>query len=222
MFGILQYYVPTPSQMSPDESTSPNADFTAIDELYLRAAGLHLRLSAFFDSPTSKDYHVDLLALWLSTISFLECAFKLQLTAGGVLVYATNYILQMIIAAGFTLLKLLNSFFAKQIDLEYGRQIFNRTIWAIRSISVATNDLPSRLAEVLAQLWRGGGAGLKVSRAENNAVDNSLQLKVKCRMSMSLVYDSVWRWREEFQAQGRGNLECSYLHWFHLRTVADQ
>ena len=27
-------------------------------------------------------------------------------------------------------------------------------------------------------------------------------------MSMSLVYDSVWRWREEFQAKGKGNLEC--------------
>lgn len=171
---------------------------------------MHLRLSAFFDSPTSRDYHIDLLALWLATISFLECAFSLRLTAGGLLVYATNYILQMIIAAAFTLLKLLNSFFANQIDLEYGRQLFNRTIWAIRSISVTTNDLPSRLAEVLAQLWRGGGAGLRASRLENNAVDNSLQLKVKCRMSMSLVYDSVWRWREEFQAQGRGNLECLF------------
>lgn len=195
-----------------NEFTSQYADLTAIDELYLRAAGLHLRLSAFFDSPTSRDYHVDLLALWVSTVSFLECAFNLELTAGGVLVYATNYILQMIIAAGFTLLKLLNSFFANQIDLVYGRRLFNRTIWAIRSISVTANDLPSRLAEVLAQLWRGGGAGagLKVSRTENNADDNSLQLKVKCRMSMSLVYDSVWRWREEFQAQGKGNLECLY------------
>lgn len=208
MFGFPQYYIPTPSQISHNEYTTQNADLTAIDQLYLRAAGLHLRLSAFFDSPTSRDYHVDLRALWLSTVSFLECALNLQITAGGVLVYATNYVLQMIIAAGFTLLKLLNSFFANQIDLDYGKQLFNRTIWAIRSISVTTNDLPSRLAEVLAQLWRGGGAGLKVSRTESNTVDNSLQLKVKCRMSMSLVYDSVWRWREEFQAQGRGNLEC--------------
>lgn len=26
---------------------------------------------------------------------------------------------------------------------------------------------------------------------------------------MSLVFDSIWRWREEFQAQGRGNLEAA-------------
>ena len=113
----------------------------------------------------------------------------------------------MIVASGFTLLKLLNSFFAQHIDIEYGKTLFNRTIWAIRAISVVTNDLPSRLAEVLAQLWRGGGAGSKTSHADLDTSDSSLQLKVKCRMSMSLVYDSVWRWREEFQAKGKGNLE---------------
>ncbi len=88
--------------------------------------------------------------------------------------------------------------------------MFNRTIWAIRSISVTTNDLPSRLAEVLAQLWRGGGAGSKIARSDSSSAESTLQLKVKCRMSMSLVYDSVWRWREEFQATGGGNLECLF------------
>ena len=115
----------------------------------------------------------------------------------------------MIVAGGFTLLKLLNSFFANHIDLDYGKNLFNRTIWAIRSISVTMNDLPSRLAEVLAQLWRGGGAGSRVMPQDDGVMDSSLQLKVRCRMSMSLVFDSVWRWREEFQAKGRGNLECT-------------
>ena len=190
--------------------TCCNANFIAISTLYLRAAGLHLRLSAFFDSPTSPEYHNDLLALWVSTTSFLECTFNLQASAGDVLVYATNYILQMIIASGFALLKLLNSYFAKHINIVYGRTLFSRTIHAIRSISVSTNDLPFRLAEVLAQLWRSSGAGSKQISNGNGIMDSSLQLKVKCRMSMSLVYDSVWRWREEFQMQGRGNLESTY------------
>ena len=115
----------------------------------------------------------------------------------------------MIIAAGFSLLKLMNSFFARHINIEYGRNLFNRTIQAIRIISVFPNDLPNRLAEVLAQLWRSSGAGSRLSVATSDSPDSSLQLKVKCRMSMSLVFDSVWRWREEFQAQGRGNLECN-------------
>ena len=147
---------------------------------------------------------MDLSRLWLATISFLECAFNLE--ANGLLAYSTNYILQMIIAAGFALLKLLNSFFASQIDFETGRALFNRTIYAIRAVSVSTNDLPSRLAEVLAQLWKGSAAGSRKINDGNAITDNSLQLKVKCRMSMSLVFDSVWRWREEFQQNG--NLDC--------------
>lgn len=187
---------------------SKNANTSTVSTVYLRAANLHLRLSAFFDSPSSNDYHNDLFALWRSTTSFLEAAFNINSAAGNVLVYSTNYILQMIIAAGFSLLKLMNSFFVRHVDFVYGRNLFNRTIQAIRSISVFTNDLPNRLAEVLAQLWRSSGAGSRQSVATTDGTDSSLQLKVRCRMSMSLVFDSVWRWREEFQAQGRGNLEC--------------
>lgn len=189
------------------ETRNPNT--LAVSTVYLRAANLHLHLSAFFDSPSSNDYHIDLFALWRSTTSFLEATFNVNTAAGNLLVYSTNYILQMIIAAGFSLLKLMNSFFARSVDIEYGRNLFNRTIQAIRSVSVFTNDLPNRLAEVLAQLWRSSGAGLRRSVATNDGTDSSMQLKVKCRMSMSLVFDSVWRWREEFQAQGRGNLECT-------------
>lgn len=145
--------------------------------------------------------------LWFATTNFLEQAFDIQtsITNKNLTKYVTNYILQMIIASAFSLLKLLNSFFAQFIDLEYGRNLFTHTIRTIRHISTVPNDLPSRLAEVLAQLWRAGGAGLK-SGAQWTA-DNSLQLKVRCRMSMSLVFDSVWRWREEFQAKGQDNLE---------------
>ena len=52
------------------------------------------------------------------------------------------------------------------------------------------------------------GAGSRRFVSTSESTDSSLQLKVRCRMSMSLVFDSVWRWREEFQAQGRDNLEC--------------
>ena len=179
--------------------------------MYLRAAGLHFRLFAFFSSPNSRDYAEDLLSLWLATTSYLECALNLETHVGKILIYSTNYILQMIIAAAFALLKIMNSLFANDIDFNYGRKLFTDTISAIRMISLKTNDLPSRLAEVLAQLWRSSGAGSRKSLHGIENPDSSLQLKVKCRMSMSLVYDSVWRWREEFQAQGRGNLDCMPL-----------
>ena len=215
-FVITELKVGNPS-MGPHSMTysmmKTEANIVAINTLYLRAAGLHFRLSVFFDSPSTKDYHQHLLALWVSTTAFLECALHLETAAGNVIAYATNYFLQLIIAAGFALLKLLNSFFANSIDLDYGKLLFNRTIAMIRTISVTNNDLPWRLAEVLAQLWRGGGSGSKVMSIPHvSAADSSLQLKVRCRLSMSLVFDSVWRWREEFQAKGRGNLECMWNH----------
>jgi hypothetical protein len=198
---------------------------SAIVQLHLRAAGFHFHLSAFFDSSTAKGYQRDLLNLYWAAKSFLKCALDLEpstlytnidtSSGGGLLSYASNYILQMMIAGGFTLLKLLNSFFASHIDLDEGKALFNQTIWAIRKISTVANDLPSRLAEVLAQLWRGGGEGARRQGHDGGGggvVDGSLQLKVRCRMSMSLVYDSVWRWREEFQAKGRGNLDCMDAH----------
>jgi hypothetical protein len=180
-----------------------NANVLAITNLYLRAAGLHLRLSAFFDSTASKDYPQDLMALFFATTAFLDAALNIEMQVGPVLIYATNYIFQMMLAAGFALLKLLNSFFANHIDIDFTKSLFNKTIWAIRKVSVTTNDLPNRLAEVLAQLWRNGGGNQRTSAPTSGDMDSSLQLKVRCRMSMSLVFDSVWRWREEFQQKGR-------------------
>ena len=176
--------------------------------VYLLAANLHLRLSVFFDSPSSPTYEQDLMHLWTATRRFLEEAFGLKTDSGNhIIKYSTNYILQMVIACGFTLLKLLNSFFAGMIDLDQGKKLFTRTIQTIRQISVVHNDLPSRLAEVLAQLWRAGGNGSPPSPSWDGSMDDTLQLKVRCRMSMSLVFDSVWRWREDFQSKGRDNLE---------------
>lgn len=182
---------------------------------YLRAAGLHLHLSTFFDSPTSKDYSANLLTLYTAASTFIRAVLDLQGPSGSMLVYSTNYILQMMIAAAFTLLKLLSSSFANYVNLEQGKSLFTKTIWAIRSISVQENDLPSRFGEVLAQFWRASGAGAKTaydpseaaSSSLSSSSESSLQLKVKCRMSMSLVYDSAWRWREEFQA--RSSLESA-------------
>ena len=86
-------------------------------------------------------------------------------------------------------------------------------------MSIINNDLPWRLAELMVQLWNGARVEQRsqLAKMANNGngngveprtqIDDSLQLKVRCRMSMSLVFDSIWRWREEFQAQGRGNLE---------------
>jgi hypothetical protein len=100
-------------------------DLSPLVDLFLKAAGLHFRLAAFFDSSSTPRYIDDLMELWRATLAFLDVAFLLDTpspeNAGHILQYGTNYISQMIVAAGFVLLKLLSSFFASQVDFERGR-----------------------------------------------------------------------------------------------------
>ncbi len=185
-------------------------DLSPLVELVLKAAGLHLWLAAFFDSRTTPGYLDDLIGLWRATTGFLDVVFALETPGpghnGNILQYATNYISQMVVVAGFALLQLLSSFFATEVDFERGRQLFHKTIQAIRSMSVTSNDLTWRLAELMVQMWNAVGVERR-SHIGGGEIDGSLQLKVRCRHSMSLVFDTIWRWREEFQALGRGTLE---------------
>ncbi|KAI2603882.1 uncharacterized protein GGS25DRAFT_515770 [Hypoxylon fragiforme] len=180
-----------------------------IVEVHLTAANVHLRLAGFFDASSTPGYMDDLMGLWRAITSFLDLLFLDS--NQHILLYATNYIQQMLVAAGFALLKLMRSFFAKTIDFERGRTLFHRTIQAIRSTSVLDNDLQWRLAELMVQMWNGARIDKSNTFHDDDSsllIDDSLQLKVRCRHSMSLVFDSIWRWREEYQAQGRGTLDA--------------
>lgn len=186
----------------------------------MRAANLHLQLCSFFDDPSSQGYRERLLRLHSATCNFLESALNLETNVGPVLAYTPYYIYQMMLAAGFTLMKLCKSFFSAHIDLEYTKRLFNRTIWSIRAISVSNNDLPQRLTEVMTQMWKQGGAPTPRPASASSEIDDQLQLKVRCRMSMSLVYDSVWRWREDALAKGRNieGLSSPYFRTFFKDT----
>lgn len=174
---------------------------------------MHLRLFVLFEPSCSTNYLVNLAELYSAAISFLDRVFAIN-NNGYSIKYATNYIMQMLLAAGYTLHRLLNSFFASLVSEEDGKDYFRRAIRTIREMSLVHNDLPMRLAEVLAQLWRAQ-ANVSAAKTDNivsspaSSIDTSLQLRVRCRMSMSLVYDSVWRWREIFKS---GDLDSAVEH----------
>lgn len=131
------------------------------------------------------------------------------------LIHVPDYVMQLVLAASFTLLKLLNSFYAAHVDVPAGRTLFGKAVSSLRQISVRTNDLPQRLAEVLAQLWQTSGAAdhrLFNGNAGPKEADDTLQLKVRCRSSLSVVYDSIWRWRQQSQQTGRESLDRAVEH----------
>lgn len=156
--------------------------------IHLRAAELHFRFFVFLGSSARSD---DLTKLFIATTSFLGRVLDLETAPGELIGHSTNYILQMIVSAAFALMKLLKSSFSRHIDFNHGKLLFNGAISAIRRISVMDHDRPIRLADILAQMWNASGSEV--------IEEDGLQLKVRCRMSMSHVYDTVWRWRQRFR-----------------------
>ena len=177
--------------------------------IHLRAAELHFRYFVFLSTNPRND---DLTKLFIATTSFLSRVLDLETSPGELIGHSTNYILQMIVSAAFALMKLLKSSFNRNIDFNHGKLLFNGAISAIRRISVMDHDRPIRLADILAQMWN--------ATSPEPAEEDNLQLKIRCRMSMSHVYDTVWRWRQRFRPvksieEMQGNLsllsrlECS-------------
>lgn len=123
-----------------------------------------------------------------------------------VLKYCPNYVFQMILAAGFSVLRLSTSPLVEYIDALAAKRLFNSSIAAVRNISITNNDLPGRLAEVLAQLK----ARRNRSSRELRANWNSLQLKVRSRLSMSITFDSLWEWRRGFVEDENGTVASMY------------
>lgn len=196
------------------ETTLLSAGASHVELLYLKAAGLHLRLSAFFDKPTQPNYLADLRHVYIAATSMLTAVIDLPTET---LLYVPRYIEQMILAGAVTLLKLLNSSFRSHVDVPAGRTLFSRSVNTLRQLSVRSNDLPQRLAEVMAQLWHTSGASEQRMFNGNgdetsNVKDDGLQLKVRCRSSLSVLFDAIWRWRQQVGQTGREGLAQAVEH----------
>jgi transcriptional regulatory protein LEU3 len=198
-----------------------------LESLYHSAVCLHLHLYSFFSPEPRLERRDDLIALYYAATSYLDNVFKLQ--QQNRLLYVPYYIMQMALAAGFALLKLLNSDLAGRLPSDRGRHFVLQTVDALRKSKVWPNDLLDRFAEVLAQLWKESSRGRSLhSMSQSPSVSNAgisnmfntnnthntpqqpahqrrestsmledpLGLIVRSRMSMSVVFDCVWRWRE--------------------------
>lgn len=185
----------------------------AITQIYLKSAALHLHLSAFFSHRDLSSYRTDMLALYHATTDLLEACLNLEseynvklppsYSHGLSLSHGTNYIFHMMLAAGFSLLKLMHHFLPQHgLDIQGAAGLLTRTLWALRSASVLENDLPERLSEVLAQVWKSGPKPVEQGiDGEPEEPSDELQLNLKCRSSVSVVFDTVWRWRKNFRDQ---------------------
>lgn len=163
--------------------------------IYLRCTRLHFYLYVLFDMPAFPTGIENLQALFRACRDIVDSISLHPGTAD----HCPNFIFWMILSAGFTILRLVSSPFVDYLDVVSSKQLLTKAIRMIRGMSVANNDLPGRLAEVLVQLQA------RTHSSSPSADWQLLQLKVRSRMSLSIVFDSLWEWRKEFLADKNGN-----------------
>ena len=98
--------------------------------------------------------------------------------------------------AAFIILKISRSCLAGRVDLRAGEKAYFATILEFRESSLENDDLCARAAMVLGQLW----SSTRVFRRPDGVVDG-LALRIRSRLSMGIVHECFWWWREEFQGK---------------------
>ncbi|KAF2120216.1 hypothetical protein BDV96DRAFT_486361 [Lophiotrema nucula] len=171
-------------------------DVSSINRFCILAARLHLQSFYLFDEPSSEAYTERILMLYFTALTLIQHTLSTDQNSQKIVPYIPFPSYQILVAASFIVLKVLkNDYFSSFTDTETGRTLFNASVTSMRRISIANNDLPGRLADVLSFLWAD------MTCLVSGTGKGGLQLRIKSRMSMSVVYDSLWRWREQFRAQ---------------------
>lgn len=163
---------------------------------HLLAARLHLHAFYLFDEATSSGYVERILALFATASSLIEHTLNYDLEGPGFTPYCSFYAYQSFMCAAFVLLKVLRSEYYSDLTsqtITTTKRLFNSSITVLRKMSVSNNDLPGRLSDVLAYLYNHPNPRVVCSEGEG-----ALQLGIQSRLSMSIVYDSLWRWRDQF------------------------
>ncbi len=108
------------------------------------------------------------------------------------------YVFRMLFLAAAVLMKVLNSTYARYVDVDFGKQVFTTAISALRRWCIQDNDKAARSADMLTQMW-------SVYSEKNAKRPEEPSLRFKCRLGISLIYDILWHWREEMSARGLGH-----------------
>lgn len=108
----------------------------------------------------------------------------------------TVFIERAVMLAAICILKIHRSELAPFIDLDAGERAYFSAIQFCKQASLENDDLGARAFTILSQLW----TSRNVFQRSNGRID-SLSTRIRTRLSMSIVFDCFWWWREEFTGQ---------------------
>jgi transcriptional regulatory protein LEU3 len=165
----------------------------AKDSFHVNCARIHILTFHFFAHPTDPGPDAESLArLYSLCISTLQTTHTMTQQSSFALI-SQSYIDRTICLAGFIILKLVRSPLAAHLDLAAGETAFSHGVQFLKASSMQNNDIDARCASILTNLWGSN----RVFRRREGVVE-SLGLRLRTRLSMSLSFDMFWYWREEF------------------------
>ncbi|EXJ66224.1 uncharacterized protein A1O5_10840 [Cladophialophora psammophila CBS 110553] len=172
------------------ESDSPEP----MDRFYALSAQLHL-LSFHLFKHRSAIEDATLLVMYELACRTIELAIRLD-SELSMAEYGPIYITKFLHSAVITILRLGRAGIAQQPNLERGQRAYFAVINYHKRHAVRPDDAFARFSIILAQLW----TSTKIFQYSNGLVD-SLRVRSKARLGMSMVYDCFWWWRQEYGGQ---------------------
>ncbi|KAB5560325.1 hypothetical protein GE09DRAFT_962033 [Coniochaeta sp. 2T2.1] len=164
------------------------------DVATLGCCRIHILAFYFLDHVTSQ-HEQGLVQLYTTACNFLEDATNQHLTTR-LAELCTMFVERTVMLAALSVFKIYRSNLAPYIDVNAGEKAFFSAIRFCRQASLENDDLGARGVSILSQLW----TSQNVFRRPNGQVD-SLGTRIRTRLSMSVVFDCFWWWREEFAGQ---------------------
>ncbi|OAG38588.1 hypothetical protein AYO21_07248 [Fonsecaea monophora] len=165
-----------------------------IDRFHAMSARLHL-LSFHLFKHRSAIEDSTLFVMYELACRTIELAMELD-SELSMAEYGPMYITKFLHSAVITILRVGRAAVAQQLDLERGQRNYFAVINYHKRHAVRPDDAFARFSIILTQLW----TSRKVFQYSNGLVD-SLRVRSKARLGMSMVYDCFWWWRQEFGGQ---------------------
>lgn len=156
----------------------------------------------FFAHPTNPGPDADGLSRFYSLcVSVIQTATDMTMTQQTAFAQVSqSFIDRTITLAGFSILRLVRSPLAQHLDLAVGEKAFSQAVQFLKTVSLQQGDIGIRTALIMKDLWGSN----KLFHRKDGRVE-SLALRLRTRLSMSVSYDMFWYWREEF-----GNMQNPY------------
>lgn len=188
--GVLRSLVSIfDSQLLSLATSSPSE----MDMFQLNCARIHVLAYHFFANPGTSTPDLEALSrLFSLCVSTLQTANTLSQSSNFVAM-CPSFIDRTLTLTGFCILKLFRSPLAQHLDLQAGEQAYFYAVQFGKRMSLQNNDLGARTAAIMTNLWSSN----RVFRRKDGSVE-SLGLRLRTRLSMSVSFDMFWYWREEF------------------------